>query len=76
MAGLQEVEALLEEQRAQSKKSNEQLQRLEAEKQALLRNEQQTISLLVSEKSSLTAELQRLETVESGMAHYRYEFVF
>lgn len=66
---VQQVEALLEEQRNQSKDLKEELERLEVEKDAQLQNEQQTISLLVSEKSSLAAELQRLEGVESSKAY-------
>lgn len=63
---MQQTEALLHEQRVHSKTLAEQLQQLEVEKETLLQNERQTVSLLVSEKSSLTVELERLEGVESG----------
>ena len=66
MIEVQQTEALLQEQRVHSKTLTEQLQQLEFEKETLLRNERQTVSLLVSEKSSLTAELERLEGIESG----------
>lgn len=62
---MQRTEALLEEQRAHSQTLGEQLDQLEAEKEVSLQNERQTISFLVSEKSSLTAELERLEGVEA-----------
>lgn len=64
-----QVEALLEEQRTQSEALKEELERLEIEKESQLQNEQQTISLLVSEKSSLAAELQRLEGAESSKTY-------
>jgi myosin protein heavy chain len=35
-----------------------------------IQNQQQTISLLVSEKASLTASLDRLEELESRMHHF------
>ncbi|RDB29429.1 hypothetical protein Hypma_015998 [Hypsizygus marmoreus] len=62
---LKQAEIHLEEQRARVQDLQTKLQQLEVEKETALRNEQQTISLLVSEKSSLTTELQRLEDVES-----------
>ncbi|KAF5385243.1 hypothetical protein D9615_001137 [Tricholomella constricta] len=62
---MQQTEALLEDQRARAKELGEQLQRLVMDKERALQNEQQTISLLVSEKSSLTAEVERLQDVES-----------
>lgn len=68
MVELQQTEVLLEEQRACSTTLTDQLQQLQAEKTTSLQNERQTISLLVSEKSSLAAELERLEGLESGMA--------
>lgn len=37
---------------------------------AQIQNQQQTISLLVSEKASLTASLDRLEDLESRMRHF------
>ena len=42
------------------------LRQLEIEKENALKNEQRTISLLVSEKSSLMAEVQRLADVDSS----------
>ena len=66
MIEVQQTEALFQEQRVHLKTLTEQLQQLEFEKETLLRNERQTVSLLVSEKSSLTAELERLEGIESG----------
>lgn len=38
-------------------------------KEKLLQNEQQTVALLVSEKASLTAELDRLEQVQTSAYH-------
>ncbi|GLB35724.1 putative biological adhesion [Lyophyllum shimeji] len=61
----QQTEALLQEQRTRTKGLEDQLQWLEDEKARALQNEQQTISLLVSEKSSLVAEVQRLGDVET-----------
>jgi hypothetical protein len=66
MKEVQQTEIILEESRAHSRSLAEQLQQLEVEKETLLQNERQTISLLVSEKSSLSAELERLEGIESG----------
>lgn len=63
---VQQLETVLDETRVHSKTVAEQLERLQVEKETSLQNERQTISLLVSEKSSLTAELERLEGVESG----------
>lgn len=47
------------------------VQRLQAENETLQQNQQQTISLLVSEKASLAAELERLEGVESCESSFR-----
>ncbi|KAF8240740.1 hypothetical protein L208DRAFT_1230455 [Tricholoma matsutake] len=66
VATLQPENASLMSERLQALESlAEQLERLQVEKETSLQNERQTISLLVSEKSSLTAELERLEGVES-----------
>ncbi|KAG7452140.1 uncharacterized protein BT62DRAFT_926359 [Guyanagaster necrorhizus] len=62
---LRETEVLLGEERKRSQQLSEDLHQLQAERETLLRNEQQTISLLVSEKASLASELERLEGLES-----------
>ncbi|KAG6846055.1 hypothetical protein H0H87_006419 [Tephrocybe sp. NHM501043] len=62
---LKNTEYLLYEQRVSSAELEEKLRQLEVEKEQALLNEQQTISLLVSEKSSLTSEVQRLEEFET-----------
>jgi multidrug resistance efflux pump len=66
---------LLKEQRAHFQTLREQLDQLEAEKEVSLQNERQTISLLVSEKSSLTAELERLEGVEARKSLKAYGLI-
>ncbi|KAG5645333.1 hypothetical protein DXG03_006395 [Asterophora parasitica] len=60
-----QTETLLDGQRTRSRELEEQLHHLEVEKERALQNEQQTISLLVSEKSSLLAEVERLGDIES-----------
>lgn len=62
---LRQKETDLEEQRERGIQLQEQLRELELTKDSALQNEQRTISLLVDEKSSLMAELQRLENVDS-----------
>lgn len=62
---LRETEVILGEERERSQQLSQDLQQLQAERETLLRNEQQTISLLVSEKASLASELERLEGLES-----------
>ncbi|KAK0466295.1 uncharacterized protein EV420DRAFT_1617576 [Desarmillaria tabescens] len=64
---LRETEAILGEERERSQQLSQDLQQLQAEREAFMRNEQQTISLLVSEKASLASELQRLEGLESEL---------
>lgn len=59
------MEALLHESRATAQALEERVQRLQAENETLQQNQQQTISLLVSEKASLASELERLEGVEN-----------
>lgn len=72
-----QTEALLQEQRARANNLEEQLQRLQDEKDRALQNKQQTISLLVSEKSSLVAEVQYLEDVESReLLHFYFLSIF
>ncbi|KAG6899575.1 hypothetical protein C0993_009046 [Termitomyces sp. T159_Od127] len=57
--------AQLEEQRSRAEGLEEKLRNLEVEKEQAIRNEQQTISLLVSEKSTLASEvMKRLEAFE------------
>ncbi|KAG6889145.1 hypothetical protein C0992_006294 [Termitomyces sp. T32_za158] len=55
------TKARLEE---QAEELEEKLRNLEVEKEQAIHNEQQTISLLVSEKSHLASEVKRLETFE------------
>ncbi|KAJ6623105.1 hypothetical protein B0H10DRAFT_2213792 [Mycena sp. CBHHK59/15] len=61
----QQAEALLQDSRSATKSLEEKVQQLHAENDTLQQNQQQTISLLVSEKASLASELERLEGVES-----------
>ncbi len=65
--GLRETEVTLGEERKRSQQLSQDVQQLQIERETFLRNEQQTISLLVSEKASLASELERLEGLESGM---------
>lgn len=65
MAETQQTEALLHESQSAAKALEERVQRLQAENETLQQNQQQTISLLVSEKASLASELERLEGVET-----------
>ncbi|KAF7307296.1 hypothetical protein MIND_00523600 [Mycena indigotica] len=60
-----QAEAQLVESQATAQDLQRRVQQLEAANDELQQNQQQTISLLVSEKASLTAELERLEGVES-----------
>ncbi|KAF8204325.1 hypothetical protein K438DRAFT_556230 [Mycena galopus ATCC 62051] len=61
----QQAEAQLQESRASTQVLEDLVQRLQAENETLQQNQQQTISLLVSEKASLASELERLEGVEN-----------
>ncbi|KAH0591225.1 hypothetical protein H2248_001318 [Termitomyces sp. 'cryptogamus'] len=61
----EDIKVRLEEQRHRAEELEEKLNSLEVEKEQAIRNERQTISFLVSEKSSLTSEVKRLETFES-----------
>lgn len=63
----QRTEATLHQSREMAKSLEEKVQRLQAENETLQQNQQQTISLLVSEKASLASELERLEGVEACM---------
>lgn len=56
----------LEEHSASLRRLQGELRQLEIEKEVAQKNEQRTISLLVSEKSSLMAEVQRLADVDSS----------
>ncbi|KAK0246479.1 hypothetical protein EDD85DRAFT_59257 [Armillaria nabsnona] len=62
---LRETEVILGEERKRSQQLSQDMQQLQVERETFLRNEQQTISLLVSEKASLASELERLEGLES-----------
>jgi predicted nucleic acid-binding Zn-ribbon protein len=55
----------LDAETAQVKQLNTQLAEAQANAEEALQNERQTISLLVSEKASLTEELERLNSIES-----------
>ncbi|KAJ7150290.1 hypothetical protein C8R46DRAFT_500482 [Mycena filopes] len=61
-----ETEAQLNESRAAARAWEERVQQLQSENETLQHNQQQTISLLVSEKASLASELERLEGVENS----------
>ncbi|KAG7099845.1 hypothetical protein E1B28_001652 [Marasmius oreades] len=62
---LQKSESLLKEEQHQSQQLRERVEQIQAEKDNSIRNEQRTISLLVSEKSALTSELERLGDVDA-----------
>ncbi|KAJ7597367.1 hypothetical protein C8J56DRAFT_317211 [Mycena floridula] len=62
---MQKTEALLEEETRHSRSLDEQIAQLQAERENLLENQQQTISLLVSEKTQLSSDLERLEGIEA-----------
>ncbi|KAJ7750256.1 hypothetical protein B0H16DRAFT_857771 [Mycena metata] len=64
-AQARETENLLNESRTAARELEERVQRLQSENETLQHNQQQTISLLVSEKASLASELERLEGVEN-----------
>lgn len=73
---LQEAQTLLRDERENTATKDSRIQELEVELQALsarAEQQQQTISLLVSEKTTLTASVERLqdaETSASQIAHY------
>lgn len=62
---LEKLEAALKKQRGYSTELEQQMQKTQVEMEVSLRNEQQTISLLVSEKAALTSGLERLSGAES-----------
>lgn len=69
-SGTQKAETLLGEERGRSKELEQRVQQVQNEKETLLQNERQTISLLVSEKASLSTELERLEGLEASTHSY------
>ncbi|KAF8915120.1 hypothetical protein CPB85DRAFT_455823 [Mucidula mucida] len=60
------TEALLREEHNRLQALQGDVQKLHEEMETMRRNEQQTVSLLVSEKVSLTSNLERLEGLEAG----------
>jgi len=71
------LETRMHELEANARAANERIQRMTAREsdmieksRAQIQNLQQTISLLVSEKASLTASLDRLEDLESRRYHF------
>ncbi|KAJ3855071.1 hypothetical protein EV368DRAFT_80003 [Lentinula lateritia] len=62
---LERLDAALKKQRGYSTELEQQMQKTQFEMEVSLRNEQQTISLLVSEKAALTSGLERLSGAES-----------
>ncbi len=67
----------LEGERQNSTRLQEQVQNLDQslhEYSEHLEQQQQTISLLVSEKASLSASVERLEDAEAGMSHFTGRF--
>lgn len=63
---MQETETLLQDERHRSTQLDGQVQQLQDEKETLLQNQHQTISLLVSEKASLASELERFQDLEAS----------
>lgn len=68
VAELRATLASLETEKGRSKDLAEQVALLQNEKESLRQTQQQTISLLVSEKSSLSDELSRLDGIEASMS--------
>ncbi|KAL0066598.1 hypothetical protein AAF712_006402 [Marasmius tenuissimus] len=64
-ADLLETQGSLAEEQKQSQELRERVEQIRTEKDNAIRNEQQTINLLVSEKATLTAELERLGDVDA-----------
>lgn len=61
------LELLLEQERAQYSTLESRLMELQKETTTQLKNHEETISLLVSEKASLTSTLDRLDEVENSV---------
>ena len=61
----QKTEALLEEERKRVGQLRESLETLQQDSEIALQNERQTVSILVNEKTHLSAELQKREQYES-----------
>ncbi len=66
VAEVRHTEALLREEHNRLQALQGDVQKLHEEMETMRRNEQQTVSLLVSEKVSLTSNLERLEGLEAG----------
>ncbi|KAK1233063.1 hypothetical protein PQX77_003790 [Marasmius sp. AFHP31] len=64
-ADLRETQDSLAKEQRQSQELSERVEQIRTEKDNAIRNEQQTINLLVSEKAALTAELERLGDVDA-----------
>jgi myosin protein heavy chain len=71
------LDGRIQELEADARGANERIQQMIAREKEIIdksrvqmQNQQQTISLLVSEKASLTASLDRLEVLESRMYHF------
>jgi predicted nucleic acid-binding Zn-ribbon protein len=61
----QKTEALLEEEHKRVGQLRESLETLQQDSEIALHNERQTVSILVNEKTHLSAELQKREQYES-----------
>ena len=62
---MRKTEALLEEERRRVEQLQENLETLQQDSEIALQNERQTVSILVNEKTHLSAELQKREHYES-----------
>lgn len=71
-----ETEGLLEAERRRYNELEGAFQHSQLEQDSQLQNERQTISLLVSEKTSLATELQRLEGLEASTHYPRHIITF
>lgn len=66
------TESLLLEEKSRADNLQKKLSELHEEKESQLATERQTISLLVTEKAALTAELEKREDAESSKSPYHY----
>ncbi|KAK7058632.1 hypothetical protein VNI00_002268 [Paramarasmius palmivorus] len=71
---LQSTRSQLQEEQSRSTQLEAELEQVRIDKENSIRNEKQTISLLVSEKATLTAELERLGDVDSRAQKIEEEF--
>ncbi|ESK96220.1 hypothetical protein Moror_7210 [Moniliophthora roreri MCA 2997] len=71
---LSSVQSLLEEERSHSNQLRGEIEHIQLEKENAIKNEQRTIALLVSEKATLTSELERLGEVDLRAQKIEEEF--